>query len=81
MQIVLIEMADLHKAVKSAMIEFREEQQEQAKGEKLHTINQVSKRLGKAHQTIKKLVEKGLIKSTKDGLISEASISEYLQNS
>jgi len=46
--------------------------------EKLYTINEVAKRLGKAHRTIKNLVTSGAIKSTKTGLISEFAIKEYL---
>jgi len=46
--------------------------------EKLYTINEVAKRLGKAHRTIKSMVSSGAIKSTKTGLISEFAIKEYL---
>lgn len=56
-------------------------EKEKAKGnsEKLFSINQVSKRLGMAHATIKNLVKKGILKSTKDFRISEKSINEYLE--
>jgi hypothetical protein len=81
--VVLIDKSDLETAVKtavkSAIIELNEEQKKQAEGEKLYTINQVRKRLGKAHATIKKLIRLGYLKTTKDGLIPEASINEYLQ--
>lgn len=46
----------------------------------LFTVNQVSKRLGKAHATIKKLIQAGILKTTKDGLITEQAINDYLQN-
>lgn len=50
-------------------------------GDKLYNVNQIAKRIGKAHATVKKLINKGLIKTTIDGLISEASINDYLQKS
>jgi hypothetical protein len=47
--------------------------------EKVYSINAVSKMIGKAHATVKKLVKAGYLKTTADGLILESSISEYLQ--
>jgi len=65
------------------MIELNEEtavaSANAANNDKLYSINEVRKRLGKAHATIKKLVDKGFIRVTKDGQISEASLNEYLQ--
>lgn len=82
-QVVLIDKSDLETtvkiAVKTAICELNQEQQKQVEGEKLFTVNQVRKRLGKAHATIKKLIRLGYIKTTKDGLISEAALNEYLQ--
>ncbi len=46
---------------------------------KLYSINQVAKRLGKAHATIQKLVKNDYLKTTKSGLITETSLNEYLQ--
>ena len=84
-QMVITDMADLKTALKAAMIELNEdlanEKKKAAQADNLYTINEVRKRLGKAHATIKKLIAKGLIKTTKDGLISEAAINEYLQKS
>jgi hypothetical protein len=84
-QVVLIDKSDLETAVKtavkSAIIELNDEQRRQSEGEKLLTINQVAKRLGKAHATIKKLIKLRYIKTTKDGMISEAALNEYLHNS
>lgn len=45
---------------------------------KIYTINEVAKKLGKAHATIKKYVQLGIIQSTKNGLIPEDAINEYL---
>lgn len=84
-QIILTDHSELKSALKAAMIELNEElateKLKAAQVDKLYTINEVRKRLGKAHATIKKLVAKGLIKTTIDGLITEAAINEYLQKS
>jgi hypothetical protein len=70
----------LNRAVKSAIKELQAENENEKESDKLFTINQVRKRLGKAHSTVGKLISKGLLKATKDGLISEAALREYLQN-
>ena len=46
--------------------------------DKLFTINQVSKKLGKSFRTVKKWVNSGILQTTKSGLISEAALTEYL---
>ena len=82
-QIVITERGELKSIIKEVWSEINVEtaraRDKAAQADKLYTINQVRKRLGKAHNTIKNLVTKGLIKTTVDGLISEASINEYLQ--
>ncbi len=84
-QIVITELSELKKALKDVLIEanlqLENERVKALNADKLYTINEVRKRLGKAHNTVKKLVKAGYIKSTKDGLISEAAINEYLQRS
>lgn len=80
-QMVITDLAELKNALKAAIIEVELEKAKITECDKLYTVNQVRKRLGKAHNTIKKLIEVGLLKTTKDGLISEASINEYLQKS
>jgi hypothetical protein len=82
-QMLFNDMEEFKKALLAIMIELNAES-EKAKNisdlsDKLYTVNQVRKRLGKAHSTIGKLIAKGMIKTTKDGLISEASLREYLQ--
>lgn len=65
----------------SEMESKKEEREKQKKEqETLFTINQVARRLGRAHNTIKKLVAEGVLKTTSDGLISEKSINDYLRN-
>jgi hypothetical protein len=76
-EIILTTRQELSNTIKAVLIEFDKEKASKEPG-KLFTINQVAKTLGKAHATIKKLVEKGLIKSTKDGLIPEKAINDYL---
>lgn len=82
---VITDMAELKTALKAAMIELNEEtardKQTAAQADRLYTINEVRKRLGKAHNTIKKLIATGYIHTTANGLISEAAINEYLQKS
>ena len=82
-QMVITDMVELKTALKAVMIELNEEtaiaRANAANNDKLYTINEVRKRLGKAHATIKKLVDKGFIRATKDGQISEAALNEYLQ--
>ncbi len=48
--------------------------------ERLFTINQVAKRLGMSHSTVKKLVTSGQIKSTSNNRITEKAIDDFLQN-
>ena len=71
----------LRKVVKDAMKEMNEEAAKEKQYDTLYTINQVRIRLGKSHKTIKNMVLAGIIKSTSNGLISEAAINEYLQKS
>ena len=76
-EIILTTKQELSKTIKAVLIEYDKEKASRIPG-KIYTINQVAKMLGKAHATIKKLVERGTIKSTKDGLITESAINEYL---
>ena len=57
-----------------------EKELEKKQSENLYTINQVARRLGRAHSTIKKLASSGVLRTTPDGLISEKAINEYLKN-
>lgn len=84
-QMVITDLTELKTALKAAMIELNEEtarsNQKAATADNLYSINVVRKRLNKAHATVKKLVANGMIKSTRNGQISEAAINEYLQKS
>lgn len=47
--------------------------------EKLFYVAQVAARLGKAHKTVKNMVLSGVIRSTKNGLIPESAIEDFLK--
>ena len=61
--------------------EFKKMQQEarQQQGEQLFYVAQVAKRLRKSHKTIKNLVLSGVIRSTKNGMIPESAVEEFLK--
>ena len=61
--------------------EFKKMQLEakQATGEQLFYVAQVAKRLRKSHKTIKNLVKSGVIRSTKNGMIPESAVEEFLK--
>ncbi|MBW6491479.1 MAG: helix-turn-helix domain-containing protein [Lentimicrobium sp.] len=69
---------DLKKILKDAMIEIDYEKYCSLEGQKTYSINGVAKRLNMAHNTIKKYVLAGVIKSTSSGRITEQAINEYL---
>ena len=52
--------------------------QPQKKKTKVYSKNQVAKKLGLAHATVTKHCLSGLLKTTKDGRITEESIEEFL---
>lgn len=76
-EIILTTKSELKSLLIQVLIEYDKEKALSIP-EKVFTINHVAKMLGKAHATIKKLVNKGIIKSTKDGLIPESAINDYL---
>jgi hypothetical protein len=71
---------EIRKAVAS---EFQRVETERRKlaGEKIYTINAVSKKLGRNFQTIKKYCKAGLIRTVPGGGIPESAIMEFLNNS
>jgi response regulator of citrate/malate metabolism len=42
------------------------------------TINQIAKKLGRAHTTIKRFVEAGVLKTTLDGRIPETELQRFI---
>lgn len=65
-------------SIKLALSEF-EKIKKREEPEKVFTINQVAKKLGMSHSTVKKRIQEGIIKSSKDGRIPQSSLTEYLQ--
>jgi hypothetical protein len=76
-EILILDPDKFSQLVRNAVKEGLKEANED-KIPKVYTINQVARKLGKAHATVKKMVERGYLKTTKDGLIPETAIEEYL---
>lgn len=76
--VFLTTLEDLNKHNKSLIKEAIQEYQNSKDNDKLYYVNQVAKKLGKSYYTVKKLVDSGHIKSTKNGLITHKSLNEYL---
>ena len=78
----LIPSSEFLHEIKAAVAEEIKKQfqtQKQQTGEQLFYIAQVAKKLNRSHATIKKLVASGVIRSTKNGMISESAIEEFLK--
>ncbi|MCX6241393.1 MAG: hypothetical protein NTX43_06285 [Bacteroidetes bacterium] len=68
---------------KAVATEFQraENERKRLEGERIYTINAVSKKLGRNFQTIKKYCKAGLIRTVPGGGIPESAIIEFLNNS
>ncbi len=77
-KLIVISKSEFKKELFSVLEEFDREKESKIPP-KLFTINQVAKMFGKAHGTIKRMVEAGVLRSTLDGLIPEDALNEYLQ--
>lgn len=64
------------KAIEDAL-KGRQNEQVYKNPPKLFTINQVAKMLGRSHATITKMVNTGVIRSTKSRMIPQYAIDEY----
>ncbi len=80
MEITMITKEELKELLRDTLQEH-EERKKKSEIPRLYTINQVAKKLGKAHATIKKYVERGLLRTTKTGEIPEDAIEELLERS
>jgi len=78
-EIIVISKESLKNTIRTLLLEF-EENKKAKDSPKLYTINMIAKKLGKAHATVKKLVEAGYLKTTKDGLVTDIAVNEYLNN-
>lgn len=79
-QIELIDGESLQSVILDSLALYERQQIEKQAENKLLTINQVAKRLGRSHATISKHVREGLIKATVDNKISLKALNEYLKN-
>ncbi len=76
-KIILIKEEDLVKVISKALSDFGLKPPQ--KKNPTYTINQVAKQLKMAHATVKKLVAKGMIRSTTSGRIPQDAIEDYLK--
>ena len=80
MEIIITTPEKLKALIKEVLTELEEEKKKK-EIPKLYSVNAVAKKLGKAHATIKKHVEQGVIRTTVSGEIPEDAINEYLDRS
>lgn len=76
-EIIITSKEELAEVLEGVILKVEKQKKKEA-GEKVFYIHQVAKMLGKAHVTIRKAVKNGIIRTTKDGLIPESAIEEYL---
>ena len=71
-------LREIRQAIADEFEKIKQEARHQ-QGEQLFYIAQVAKRLRKSHKTIKNLVLSGVIRSTKNGMIPESAVEEFLK--
>lgn len=79
----LIELSpqDIKCLMKDAITEHEKEKAVNVSLTKVFSFNQVAKKLGVSHSTVKKLVKEGILKTTADQRkIPAWAVNEYLQN-
>jgi excisionase family DNA binding protein len=77
----LLSEEDLEKLIMKCLVRFEEMKISKNLVDENYSINEVAKKLGRAHDTIKKMVMDGTLKATADGRrITAVSLKEYLQN-
>jgi len=77
--ILITSKTELAKTINQVMDERELKRSKKANLNSL-TIHQVAKRLGRAHATIKKYADAGLLKTTKDGRIPEVELERFLDS-
>jgi len=71
-----MESSELKQLVKEAIREVEKENNQ----DKLYSCTEVAKRLGIAYNTVRKLINVGKLKATKDGrYVTERAINDYLR--
>lgn len=79
--IIIIKYGEMKKAFFDWYQEIETQKASSVTIEKTLSINQVAKRLGRAHSTIKDMIRSNTLKTTSDEKrITEVSLIEYLQN-
>jgi len=76
-EVIVTTRQELSEVIESVMKKI-EAQKSKGVGEKLYYVNQIAKLTSKSHATISKLVKNGTIRSTKDGLIPESAVEDWL---
>jgi len=77
-KILMISSDDLMKSQESLIEKALNAYEKRKSEKKLYFINQVAKKLGKSHATIKKLCEQGFIRVTASGMITQEALDDYL---
>ena len=75
---VLYQKEELKAIIKECLSEHEAETMDKVSEIKSFSINQVAKKLGRHHSTIKKLVKTGQMNATSDHRITSAEINRYL---
>lgn len=79
--ILFTKWGEIKKAFSEWYHDIEEQKTSLVSEDKTLSINQVAKRLGRAHSTIKDMIEAGTLKTTSDGKrIKETSLNDYLRN-
>ncbi len=75
---ILATKSELREEIYAVLLRFDAEKKAKQPA-KLYTIADIARLTGKTYPTIRGFVKKGLLKTTKSGLISEKAFQEYLQ--
>ena len=79
--VTLFSEEELENIIMKCLHRFENEKALNALTDETFSINQVAKRLGRAHDTIKNLVRDGILKTTSDQRrILAPSLNEYMMN-
>lgn len=78
-ELIITNRSELKAALKEIAVELRDEEKKATLSDRLYSKNQVCKKLKIAWKTVDNLCNKGLLKTTASGLISEEAINNYLQ--
>jgi len=77
-ELITLEQSDFDRAIAKAVEAGIERYEKKRNQKQLYTINEVSKKLGKAHKTVAGMIERGIIKATADNRIPHQELENYL---